>query len=86
MEELLGKYFSGEVSEQEAEKVRQWRADNAKNARFFFEAKSAWHAATSYEAPAGVLDSILNDHAKIIDFNQTIQEEKKSNRSWFRVA
>ncbi|MDW3191410.1 MAG: FecR domain-containing protein [Cytophagales bacterium] len=85
MEELLGKYFSGEVSEQEAEKVRQWRADNADNARFFFEAKSAWHAATSYEAPAGVLDSILNDHAKTIDFDQKISEEK-SNSNWFRVA
>ncbi len=80
MEELLGKYFSGEVSEQEAEKVRQWRSDNAENAHFFFEAKSAWHAAASYKAPAGVLDSILNDHAK------TVELEQKSSNGWFRVA
>ncbi len=86
MEELLGKYFSGEVSEQEAEKVRQWRSDNAENARFFFEAKSAWHAATSYEAPVGVLDSILNDHAKTIKLEQKNTFEEKSNNNWFRVA
>lgn len=86
MEELLGKYFSGEVSKQEAEKVKQWRANNAENARFFFEAKSAWHAATSYEAPAGVLDAILNDHAKTVVIEQKNQVEHKSNYSWFRVA
>lgn len=86
MEELLGKYFSGEVSEQEAEKVRQWRSINAENARFFFEAKSAWHAATSYEAPSGVLDSILNYRANTVTFEQKDQIKENSGNSWFRVA
>lgn len=81
MEELLGKYFSGEASNTEAEKVRQWRSENTENARFFFEAKSAWHATSSYEAPEGLFDSIFNDRAKTVSIN-----EKSSDGSWFKVA
>ena len=86
MEELLGKYFSNEVTVQEAEKVRRWRAENAENARFFFEAKSAWHAATSYVAPTGVLDTILNDHAKTVVLDQKSLRKEKSNNSWLGIA
>ena len=80
MEDLLGKYFSGEASAEEIDEIKQWRSSNAENARFFLESKSVWQSATSFEPPAGLLDSIINDRANVVEMAQ------EKTFSWIRYA
>lgn len=84
MEDLLGKYFSGEATAKEVDEIKKWRSSNDENARFFLEAKSAWQSTVTYEPPANLLQSILNDHAKVVDINT--QSEPTSGGSWMRYA
>jgi ferric-dicitrate binding protein FerR (iron transport regulator) len=49
MEELLGKYFAGEASQDEKERVVLWRSESEENSRIFFEYKTVWAATTKLE-------------------------------------
>lgn len=62
MEELLAKYFSGEASNEEKEKVDAWRGASEENAKSFLDSKTAWLAATPHEAPNPLmLQSIIGE-------------------------
>ncbi|MEM9327948.1 MAG: FecR domain-containing protein [Bacteroidota bacterium] len=72
MEEQLGKYFSGEATEQEILEIRRWRNESEENARSFLESKRLWVEAgmATIEAPKEVLKRIVD------------VEEKSVSRPW----
>ncbi len=45
MNELLAKYFSGNATTEECERVQAWRNESTENAAEFFEYASVWHDA-----------------------------------------
>jgi len=65
MEELLAKYFSGEVSADERSLVDSWRSESEENAKAFFESRIVWLETekndTNYQ---GILGSILSEDAE----------------------
>ncbi|MEP4531573.1 MAG: FecR domain-containing protein [Cyclobacteriaceae bacterium] len=74
MEDLLVKFFSGEASKSEQQKVKEWRSSSPENSSAFLEAKQVWVASCKPEKPnQALLDSILNEgeEIKVIPIWQT---------------
>ena len=62
MEELLAKYFSGEISKDERSLVESWRSESEENAMSFFDAKSIWLDSLPIQPPhKEKLDLILGN-------------------------
>lgn len=62
MEELLAKYFSGESTQDEINKVNSWRNESDEHAKVFVEAKNIWISTQPKpEANKQLLDQILGE-------------------------
>lgn len=82
MEELLGKYFSGEASQEEARTVLEWRSASEENAHAYFETRKVWLASDPVAPPDPVLiSSILNEEDE-----QEVRVVPLWNQSLFKVA
>ena len=80
MEELLAKYFSGEVSKDERSLVESWRSESEENAMSFFDAKSVWLDAQPLQpAPKDKLDLILGDEPQG-------KQVSMWNTNWMKIA
>lgn len=66
MEEILGKYFSGEASEEEINLVLEWRSATASNSKDFFEFKKIWLATRPLEREnPQLLSMILGEEEEV---------------------
>ncbi len=77
MEELLAKYFSGEVTGEEASDVERWKSESIENSQEFMEAKIIWLSAQQIPTPplAKVLEGIIDRSGeyknKIVKMNRS---------------
>ena len=76
MSELLAKYFSGNLSEAEQNKVLSWRNENEQNAEEFFEFASAWNQVvlvqnSNSNDESAIFDKIVSssNHAKVVQIS-----------------
>ncbi|MCC8199625.1 MAG: hypothetical protein LIP06_13955 [Tannerellaceae bacterium] len=47
-EEIIFKYLSGEISENEKQQLKEWLQVSAENRYYFFELKSIWQAKNNF--------------------------------------
>ncbi|WP_420579767.1 FecR family protein [Reichenbachiella sp.] len=74
MEEQLVKYFSGNLSKDEARKIEEWRSENDKNASEFLEYHSAWKISSNQEVDkSAALNAVMSRIEAIEGVNERIQ-------------
>ncbi|MDW3211181.1 MAG: FecR family protein [Reichenbachiella sp.] len=74
MEEQLVKYFSGNLSRDEARKIEEWRSESDKNASEFLEYHLAWKFSNEQEVnKSAALNAVMNRIEAIEGANEELQ-------------
>ncbi|WP_422362241.1 FecR family protein [Reichenbachiella sp.] len=74
MEEKLVKYFSGNLSKDEARKIEEWRSESDKNASEFLEYHMAWKFSNKQDVnKSAALSAVMNRIDAIEGANEELQ-------------